>query len=136
MTDTKTTLQPGQHYDPGYPFPELTIGTRISGRTVIAAVRQTDCAGYNPGLHTVVAYDPANGMHPYVTWSACWQPLTAREREAVDAKRAALGKPPLAEAGKLPGRWVASSGDYVTTLPEALARMARRAGGWHPREES
>jgi len=127
MTEERK-LQAGQSYDPGYDVPNLEIGTVISGRTVIAATRETDGPGLLPGLHMVIAFDPDN-YQPYVTWQVAWQPLTEREIEAVNARRAGLGKPTLAEAGKLPGRWVVGgSGDYCFTSKSALASMLSRRG--------
>ena len=106
MTDTRK-LHAGQTYDPGYDVPDLAIGQEISGRTVIAAVRQVDCPGYLPGLHTVTAY-AASEYQPWVTWEVAWQP-----------------------AGDEPGgQWTASSGHYfyADQAREALLDMIRRAG--------
>jgi len=109
-SQTPTALQPGQHYDPGYEFPALAIGQALgsTGRTVIAAIRETDTPGYLPGLHTVVAYDPDNCNPPYVVWDAAYQPGYG---------------------------WTASSGDYYTDHAAAITRMVQRSGRrWHPAE--
>lgn len=123
MNDTATrTLHAGQSYDPGYDVPDLAIGQKISGRTVIAAVRQIDGPGYLPGLHIVVAYDGTpDAVTPWVTWEVAWQPYTADER----ARRLAANPGALA-----PGRWVAGSGHYFYAgqARDAMQDMIRRAG--------
>ena len=120
MNDTAMrTLQAGQTYDSDYDVPDLAIGQKISGRTVIAAVRQVDGRGYLPGLHIVVAYDPGS-VTPWVTWEVAWQPYTDDER-----KRRRVALQPVAF-----GRWVASSGHYFYAgqARDAHLDMIHRAG--------
>lgn len=115
MTAEGRQLQAGQTYDPGYGVPDLSIGQRISGHTVIAAIRQIDSPGLLPGLHVVTAYDPGDGFArstPYVTWEVAWQP----SGELYNAD------------GTPAGRWVANSGHYKASRSDALRDMAERAG--------
>ena len=103
MTTTATPdrpLQAGQSYDPGYDVPDLRIGQRISGHTVVAAIREHDSFGLLPGLHIVTAYDP-EGLMPYVTWEVAWQQYSRAERLAIAAR---LGIP-ICETDD--GRWTA-----------------------------
>jgi hypothetical protein len=49
--------------------PALAIGQAISGKHVIAAIKEADKPGYLPGLHVVTAEDDRE----LVTWEVAWQ---------------------------------------------------------------
>jgi hypothetical protein len=111
---TARTLQPGQTYDPGYDVPALEVGkTKIAGRTVIAAIRQTDGPGLLPGLHVVTAWSETE-YQPYATWEVAWMAYPATGM-AEDAPK---------------GRWVANAGHYMDDVRAALTDMTARAWGW------
>lgn len=121
--EARRQLQAGQHHDPGYDVPELRIGQRISGHTVVAAIREHDGPGLLPGLHLVTAHDPGRDSSPYVTWEVAWQRYTEAEREAMASL---LTQDEISATPA--GRWVANAGHYKSDLASALRDMAARAG--------